>query len=68
MKSNSEAKAPMAEQPEDKKPEKKMDLRRKQDDGLVRDLRELYSPVLEEPIPQEFLEILRRKRSAPKKD
>ena len=57
MKSNSEAKAPMAEQP-DKKP----DDRRKRDDTLVRDLRELYKPVLEEPIPDEFIAILRRKR------
>lgn len=63
MKSNSEAKAPMAEQPE-KKPD---DRRKRGDDSLVRDLRELYKPVLEEPIPDEFIAILRRKRlEAPK--
>jgi hypothetical protein len=67
MKDSNEAKAPMAEQAEDKKAERKMGPRRKQDDTLVRDLRELYSPVLEEPVPQEFLEILRRKRTVPSK-
>jgi hypothetical protein len=58
MKSNNEAKAPVAEQPE-----KKPGDRRKRDDSLVSDLRELYKPVLDEPIPNEFIEILRRKRS-----
>jgi hypothetical protein len=67
MKSNSEAKAPMAEQPEDKKAADK-GHRRKKDDGLVKDLRELYSPVLDEPVPQEFLEILRRKRPTTHQD
>lgn len=60
MTNSSEAKATMAEQPEDKKPDKKH--RRQQDDSLVRDLRELYSSVLEEPIPQDILEIVRRKK------
>jgi len=44
-------------------PDKQSDGKRKRDDGLVRDLRELYKPVLDEPVPQEFLEILRRKRA-----
>jgi len=51
----------MADQPE-KKPQDK----RKKDETLVSDLRELYKPVLDEPIPQEFLEIIRRKRPEPK--
>ena len=57
MTSNSEAKAPMAEQPE-----KKTDGQKMRDDTLVKDLRELYKPVLDEAIPDEFLAILRRKR------
>lgn len=57
MSNSNEAKAPMAEQPD-----KKADNRRKRDDGLVRDLQELYKPVLDEPIPDEFIAILRRKR------
>jgi hypothetical protein len=47
----------MAEQPD-----KKTDNRKKRDDTLVKDLRELYKPVLDEAIPDEFLAILRRKR------
>lgn len=65
MTNSSEAKAPMAEQPDKK--DKKTDHKRKKDETLVRDLRELYKPVLDEPIPDEFLAILRRKRPEPQK-
>lgn len=36
------------------------------DDDLVRNLRELYDPMLEEPVPDEFVEILKRGRRPPK--
>ncbi len=36
--------------------------KRVQDKTLVRNLRELYRPVLEEPVPDQFLEILRRRK------
>ena len=37
--------------------------KRTKDKALVQNLRELYRPVLDEPVPQEFLEILRRKKA-----
>lgn len=36
--------------------------KRVQDKALVKNLRELYRPVLDEPVPDQFLEILRRKK------
>ncbi len=36
--------------------------KRVQDKAIVRNLRELYRPVLDEPVPDQFLAILRRRK------
>ncbi len=42
--------------------------KRAKDETLVQNLRELYKPVLDEPVPDEFLAILRRKRGPQEKN